>query len=1613
MLKRAYRGAAARPAICGLLLLASMLAASPLAAAPFDPRELPRELQDWAPWVLDELGDEACTATGQDSRRCVWPGELSLDVSGAGAGFRLTVTVEQTRWVSLPGGIEHWPENVQSGPRALVVRDIGSAPFVELGAGKHTVTGRFEWTTTPAQLSVPEDVGQVRVRIGGRPVGGLRQSADMLNLAAFAQAEEPEQAAADVEPPPAGEAALLAEAPESVELKVFRRLTDGMPPTLTTRLEVTVAGKPRELSLGRPGVEGTEIHHIESDLATRFDDDGVLFMQARPGRYSIETFARVRGRVDAFQAPTGGDGWPQREIWVWEPAQSLRDVTLAGPSGIDSARTELPGEWRHLSAYVMPPGEVLSLQTTRRGAPDPSPNELSLDRTLWLVEDGSRWVVRDMFSGMLGHDGRLELSAGELGRFTLGHGAGSDQVLTAARGDERPGIELRAGDGGYLTATAEWRMPASTELPVSGWNQTVRAVRTELQLPPDVMLLHLDGVDSPPRLWHDSIPLEHVIVAILLALVVWRLTTLRVGAACLLALLLGLCLEVRHREELSFIFGALLAVAATLKWASPRGIRVLASFAYIPIALLAGVAGLEFFDATVSSPELTGGHSSSAYETVEEETPEWLTDVEEDEGGKGKRHKDEEGAMGRRARRASKNKFGIEGPDDNEDPHMAREEAKEMAMNAGILGILSGKQGFGGGGGGGMGAPGSPGLGSPPPPAGPAVKSRHGDTQVRGALSKTVIRRVVRGNAAQVERCVRRASGGGKQAGRVTVKFVVGADGGVKTAAVPKSTLGNADAEKCIGEAVRGWSFPKPQGGGIAVVTHGIVLSRVGADGAAIASDEPPPPDEPDEAPAIAPTGFGTPSGYYISVAGLEWQGETGDQERFRVWLVGTGVLRAFGLLAGGLMLWVIFMLLAGAGRIALSVLAEYGKRPDGGGRGGGGRGGATAALVLGLLAAHAPARAEPSSEVLDDMRQRLTRGADCQPGCTSVTSASGRVTGGVLELALEVHVTDGDGYPLPGPVDTWRPEAIRVDGRPATAIALDGSLMLLRLPAGRHRVQLRGPLRTDDVSIQFKVAPKRITMHAPGWRVDGTDAEPPIEVVRLWRSGDDMAAGAGATDGVEVRGDEGAEPEDAQAVMADTGPTLPSWIRVARDLDVDLSWKMKTTVSRSEKIEQPFAVRYPLLKAERVTSANVEVKAGEALLSFAPGEERVVFWSRLDATDKLELEAADGRPWNETWSLHCSALWQCASDGLPPVARGDRMRFEPWPGEKLLLTFAQPKALGGIEQTVDSAELDVTQRERSQGVRLTVELRQALAGSRTFTLPTADTTIRKVTVDGSERPPTAADGKLTLALEPGAHKVVVEMERAKPMGAIVQTPKVEIDGIIVNASTELDVELRGGATRMWLWGWGEDRLPLSALMRLAAWLGLAWLLGSLGLLPLDARALMLIVSAPAIAGSSQIAPGLLLSPLLLLGLLTARRSWVPPGRWARVLFQILIVGVAALACAALLEGLPELLRAAPNVGRAHRAHAEYGELPALGMFSLPGWTWKVVVTAWAAWLGWTLFQLRGWAIDAFTVGGIWRSADETAVVTAGTSEGAQSTTPDAESAPDSDPDSDPPSPTG
>lgn len=82
---------------------------------------------------------------------------------------------------------------------------------------------------------------------------------------------------------------------------------------------------------------------------------------------------------------------------------------------------------------------------------------------------------------------------------------------------------------------------------------------------------------------------------------------------------------------------------------------------------------------------------SAAEKELEEKETEEITETEADnkEGGTGERAKGEEGSMGNPNSSASNNRYGVKGPADNPDPHIARQAALRDAAEFGMVGLLN------------------------------------------------------------------------------------------------------------------------------------------------------------------------------------------------------------------------------------------------------------------------------------------------------------------------------------------------------------------------------------------------------------------------------------------------------------------------------------------------------------------------------------------------------------------------------------------------------------------------------------------------------------------------------------------------------------------------------------------------------------------------------------------------------------------------------------------------------------------------------------------------------------------------------------------------------------
>jgi hypothetical protein len=261
-------------------------------------------------------------------------------------------------------------------------------------------------------------------------------------------------------------------------------------------------------------------------------------------------------------------------------------------------------------------------------------------------------------------------------------------------------------------------------------------------------------------------------------------------------------------------------------------------------------------------------------------------------GDEGKAHAGDSGTMGSRKPAEAKGRYAVKGPANNAHPEVSKQAAEERARNAGFLGILNQQKskmasifgskmalgndpedalghligaqigdaaglgglgllgtGSGGGGtgqntlGGGsldtIGSIGRDSGGGNPygRQVGLLTRPRRamtpevvpGAVNVHGSLDKEIIRRVVHLHMNEVKFCYdQELARKPALAGRIFVQFAISSAGQVFTSVMQSTSMNDARVENCVVNAVRRWEFPKPLGGGMAIVLYPFSFTSVG-----------------------------------------------------------------------------------------------------------------------------------------------------------------------------------------------------------------------------------------------------------------------------------------------------------------------------------------------------------------------------------------------------------------------------------------------------------------------------------------------------------------------------------------------------------------------------------------------------------------------------------------------------------------------------------------------------------------------------------------------------------------------------------------------------------------
>lgn len=524
-----------------VLFVASLLFflcfAGSLSAAPAD--QVPDSLKPWIPWVKAKHPQIDCPRQfdNSDFVSCSFPASLSLKVDKKSAGFTQSWEIYADSWAVLPGDAESWPTGVKEGGKEMPVVAQNGVPSVFLSKGRHELTGRINWETRPNALKISADTGLLSLVIDGRAVNRLNIDGEGRLWFGDAASDEPEKKIED-----------------SATVKVFRKVSDGVPVIIESRVLISVSGRDRELMLGRFLPDKSVPLSLESQLPARIEAaDGNLRVQVRAGKWTVTLLSRQTEPVKALEMKKLTDDWPAQEVWLFQADNTLRDVKIQGAATMDVSQIEAPNEWKSFPAYLMTAESKFELIEEHRGESASVPNKLSINRQFWLDFKGSGLTTLDQITGELTHDKRLSMTDGfQLGRIEQ---SGAPRLITSIDGSQQ-GIELRQGSVALEAAGTYTR--SGFTIPAIGWSEDMNSANIRINLPPGFSLFHVLGADSVSDSWVEKWNVWDLFMIFIIVILVMRFVGLPWALITLAAL------AISYHEANAPVFSWLNIIAALI-----------------------------------------------------------------------------------------------------------------------------------------------------------------------------------------------------------------------------------------------------------------------------------------------------------------------------------------------------------------------------------------------------------------------------------------------------------------------------------------------------------------------------------------------------------------------------------------------------------------------------------------------------------------------------------------------------------------------------------------------------------------------------------------------------------------------------------------------------------------------------------------------------------------------------------------------------------------------------------------------------------------------------------------------------------------------------------------
>lgn len=611
-----------------------------------------------------------------------------------------------------------------------------------------------------------------------------------------------------------------------------------------------------------------------------------------------------------------------------------------------------------------------------------------------------------------------------------------------------------------------------------------------------------------------------------------------------------------------------------------------------------------------------------------------------------------------------------------------------------------------------------------------------------------------------------------------------------------------------------------------------------------------------------------------------------------------------------------------------------------------------------------------PDKTLLDELRNEITKPAECLPQCASFETMTIDLSAKQLNISLKVHAQQSVLIPLPLPIKQWSPARIMVNEKTASAlIRRNDDTLWLQTEKGTHSVNITGRVDyLNQLQFVFPLKPHHIKTNIQNWTVEGLDKQThKITALSFLR-----IVGKGKTlNTTELQQTE-----------------IPVYAEVSRSIELGLDWQVSTVVKGLSGSAYPLILSVPLIEGESVITDNIKVKDNQAIITLSNQNHRVNFTSKLATKDSIKLLASEQKQFIEKWSLVSSPIWHIQYSGIPVIYHqregGDgqsewQPEWQPWPGETVTINVSRPQGIKGKTITIDSSTLTLEPGEQITTAKLNFNLRSSLGGQHTIQLP-ENIKLQTVSINNQTMPIRETEQGLSLPISPGNQKIEIIWREVRGISTLFKTSEIDLGSESVNNA----ITIKPGNNRWVMFASGPAMGPavlfwgmFIVIVIIAAGLGqvkatplntLQWVLLGIGLSASEPWAVVIIAGC--------------IFALRYRGTLNTQNL----SRLKFNALQMLLVLLIFLSISSLLAAIEQGLLGSPDMQITGNGSSTYqlnwytdrieSILPKALMFSVPVYIYQLMMLAWSIWLAFALIKWAQWGWGNFSKQEYWRSIE-------------------------------------